>query len=52
MSEKETTEEKFKRGQPLKTCDRCKKPSEPQGGVEMKTRWFCARCWISYLNAK
>ena len=52
VSNRETEEDKLKRAQPLKLCARCKKPSDPQGGVDMKTRWICARCWISYLNTK
>ena len=51
-SKPETTEDKANRAQPLKKCARCGKPSDPQGGVDMRTKWICARCWISHLNTK
>ena len=51
-SNPETTEDKANRAQPLKKCARCGKPSDPQGGVDMRNKWICARCWISHLNTK
>lgn len=31
---------------PLKTCDKCGKPSEPTNGVQMsQTKWCCIKCW-------
>lgn len=40
----------FKNSQPLKVCDKCKKTAEPLGGVNIGKRWYCAKCWIVYLN--
>lgn len=49
LADPETTESKFKRSQPLKLCDQCGKHADPQGGVEMRSKWFCARCWMKHL---
>lgn len=37
---------------PLKTCQRCHKPAEQVGGIEMRGKWFCAACWIKWMNSK
>ena len=37
---------------PLKFCDKCKKTTEPMGGVSMRNKWYCGSCWIKYLNGK
>ena len=52
LSQGETTTDKMRRSQPLKLCDVCAKPADPQGGVEIKTKWYCAKCWTRRLNRK
>lgn len=40
------------RTQPLKVCDRCGKNAEHQGGVVMRGKWVCARCWVRWTSTK
>lgn len=51
-SKGETQQDKMHRSQPLKVCDVCDVKSEPQGGIEIKGKWYCARCWTRRLNRK
>jgi hypothetical protein len=44
--------ELMERLQKLKTCDVCKLESEPLGGVEMRAKWHCAKCWINLMRKK
>ena len=35
-----------KNDQPLKICDKCGKPAEPTGGVQItQAKWSCFKCW-------
>lgn len=45
-------QDKQKRAQPLKTCEKCGTASELVGGVQMRTKWVCAKCWVKYVNSK
>lgn len=45
-------EEKQRRSQPLKVCDKCGSNAEATGGVDMRNKWFCAKCWVKYVNSK
>ena len=38
--------------QPLKLCDQCGKHGESTGGVEVRKRWYCAKCWVKYVNSR
>jgi hypothetical protein len=40
------------RNQPLKHCDKCGNDSEPLGGVQMRDKWYCSKCWIKFSNRK
>lgn len=40
------------RSHPLKKCDTCGNPGEPAGGVEVRGKWFCAKCWVKYVNSR
>jgi len=40
------------RAQQLKTCGKCSSNAESLGGVQMRDKWYCAKCWIKYLNRK
>jgi hypothetical protein len=34
------------RSQPLRPCDNCAKPAEPQSGVQVRDKWICGKCWF------
>ena len=36
--------------QKLRECDRCKLQTEPLGGVEVRTKWHCAKCWVKLMQ--
>ena len=48
----ETMEDKQRRAQPLKVCDKCGNQAETTGGIEVRGKWFCGRCWIKWINGK
>jgi hypothetical protein len=43
-------EEEMVNAHKLRECDLCKLPSEPRGGVEVRAKWHCARCWINLMR--
>lgn len=40
----------MERSHSLKTCDTCGNNTEPLGGVQIRNKWYCARCWVKFLN--
>ncbi len=46
----ETTEAKVARVHPLKNCVKCAKDADPRGGVDLRGKWHCAKCWIKFMN--
>jgi hypothetical protein len=38
--------------QPLKPCDKCDKTGELVGGVQVREKWYCAKCWIKLINSR
>mgnify|MGYP000005142842 FL=1 len=38
------------KAQKLRECDVCKLQSEPRGGVELRAKWHCARCWVKAMQ--
>ena len=40
------------RAHKLRTCDKCGNDSEPLGGIEMRGKWMCHKCWTRYANRK
>lgn len=48
----ETVQDMQKRAQPLRECDQCGNKGESTGGVEMRGKWVCAKCWVKYVNSK
>jgi transposase-like protein len=40
------------RAQKLKTCDVCKLETEPQGGIGMRQKWYCAKCWVKFMQQR
>lgn len=40
------------RAHPLKKCVNCNNSSEPLGGVELRGKWHCAKCWVKFINGK
>lgn len=38
------------RSHSLKKCDTCGNNSEPLGGVEVRGKWHCAKCWVKLIN--
>lgn len=41
-----------KSDQPLRLCDLCGKRAEATGGVEVRKRWHCAKCWVKFINGR
>lgn len=35
---------------PLKFCDKCKNSTDPMGGVAVREKWYCAKCWVKFIN--
>lgn len=33
---------------PLKLCAICGFHTEPTGGVEVRKKWYCGKCWIKF----
>lgn len=38
--------------QPLRQCEQCGKTSESVGGVQVRNKWVCAKCWVKYVNGR
>jgi len=38
------------RAQKLRECDVCKLQTEPKGGIDVRQRWHCSRCWIKAMQ--
>lgn len=38
------------KAQKLRECDLCKLQTEPLGGVELRAKWHCARCWVKAMQ--
>jgi hypothetical protein len=38
------------KAQKLRMCDLCKVAKEPRGGVELRAKWHCARCWVKAMQ--
>jgi len=36
--------------QKLRECDLRKGAKEPRGGVEVRQKWHCARCWVKAMQ--
>ncbi len=51
-STREVDKTQESRAQPLVACDMCHRPSDKQGGVEVKGKWYCGQCWIRWLHSK
>lgn len=45
-------EAKQLRTQPLSQCEKCGGTAETTGGVAMRGKWICAKCWVKYINSK
>ena len=37
---------------PLRVCDKCESRAENTGGVEVRGKWYCAKCWIKFVNGR
>jgi hypothetical protein len=35
---------------PLKHCIHCGKDADPRGGVDLRGKWHCAKCWVKFMN--
>lgn len=38
------------KAQKLRVCDLCKLAKEPRGGIELRAKWHCARCWVKAMQ--
>jgi hypothetical protein len=45
-----TVEEQMNRMHKLKVCDVCNREADPLGGVSVRTKWHCARCWVKLMQ--
>jgi len=45
-----TVEEQMNRMHKLKICDVCSREADPLGGVKVRTKWHCARCWVKLMQ--
>lgn len=45
-------EEEMVKAQKLKPCDVCKQETEPAGGVAVREKWHCAKCWVKFMQRK
>jgi uncharacterized paraquat-inducible protein A len=45
-------DEEIAKAQRLRECDVCSLDSDPKGGVEVRAKWHCARCWVKLMQRK
>ena len=45
-------EELMNRAQKLKTCDVCKLDSDPKGGIDVRAKWYCGKCWMKFMQQR
>lgn len=38
------------KAQKLKVCDVCSRKADPMGGVSVRIKWHCARCWVKLMQ--
>jgi len=38
------------KAQKLRECDLCKLKTEPRGGIEVRQKWHCAKCWVKAMQ--
>jgi len=38
------------KAQKLRLCDLCKIEKEPKGGIEVRSKWHCAKCWVKAMQ--
>ena len=38
------------KAQKLKACDVCKLAKEPRGGIDVREKWHCAKCWTKAIQ--
>lgn len=43
-------EEEMAKSQKLRVCYLCKVAKEPRGGVELRAKWHCAKCWVKAMQ--
>ena len=44
--------ELMNRSQKLKACDVCKLNAEPTGGIDVKAKWYCGKCWMKFSQQR
>lgn len=37
---------------PLRTCEKCGDKRESAGGVVLRDKWHCAKCWTRWVNGR
>jgi hypothetical protein len=47
-----TVEELMNRAQKLKHCHVCKLDTEPKGGIEVRAKWYCGKCWMKFMQQR
>jgi hypothetical protein len=38
------------KAQKLRKCDLCNLAKEPLGGIELRQKWHCAKCWVKAMQ--
>lgn len=44
--------EEMAKAQKLKICDVCSRHTDPMGGVSIRTKWHCSKCWVKLMQRK
>jgi hypothetical protein len=52
MTNQQNPPPQFRHEQRLELCDKCNYRSEAIGGVRVREKWYCAKCWVKYLNRR
>jgi transposase-like protein len=47
-----TVDEQMSKAQKLKICDVCKLDTESKGGIDVRAKWYCARCWMKFSQQR
>jgi hypothetical protein len=47
-----TVEERMSNAQKLKHCDVCKLDADPKGGIDVRAKWYCGKCWMKFTQQR
>lgn len=52
MTNQQKPPQQHRSEQRLELCGKCNYRSEGLGGVQVRDKWYCAKCWVKFLNRK